>query len=145
MKEYKAIFRLPYAPGTLEAQALDAFGKIVSRHSLTTGGGETVLSVRPEKTRVRAGEIFYVPVEFTDSQGALKPFVKRRVELAAENARLLGFGSALYQTDEVFDKSYHYTYRGRALAVLRTGAPGRAAITAQSGTLAGHAQVEVSE
>jgi beta-galactosidase len=101
-------------------------------HSLTTGKADTVLSLRPESETVKPGEVFYVPVEFTGRDGILQPYMEQRVDLSVENAVLLGFGSALYKTDEVFDKTYHETYRGRALAVLRAGEKGLVTITAQS-------------
>ena len=46
---------------------------------------------------------------------------------------LAGFGSALCKTDEVFDKPYHDSYRGRCLAVLRAGnTPGKGTVTVTS-------------
>ena len=100
----------------------------------------------PEKTEVCPGEIFYVPVEFTDSKGKIKPYVEQRVKITAENAELLGFGSALTKTDEVFDKPYHNTYRGRALAVFRAGRAGTVRITAKSeGYADNSAEVKVKE
>ncbi len=136
IKKYKAQFRLPYAPGTLTAQALDSAGRVVSSHSLTSAGVETVLTVKPEKTVLAADgqDLCYLPIEFTDQDGILKPFVEQRVELSVSGpAALAGFGSALCKTDEVFDKPYHHSYRGRALAVLRAGTvPGAAAVTVRS-------------
>ena len=144
VKDCKAIFKLPYQPGTLAAEALDENGSRVAGSKLVTGKDETVLSARPEKTEVRPGEVFYVPVEFTDGQGKLKPYVEKRVQVTAENAELLGFGSALTKTDEVFNKPYHDTYRGRALAVLRAGEEGIVRITAESeGYAAGSAEVRI--
>lgn len=144
VKDCKAIFTLPYAPGTLRAEALDGAGHMLSAAELKTGGDETVLTIKPEKTAVSPGEVFYVPVEFADNHGELKPYVEQRVEISAENAALLGFGSALTKTDEVFDKPYHNTYRGRALAVFRAGAAGKINITAKSAGFApAAAEVEV--
>ena len=132
VKAYKAIFRVPYAPGTLRAEALDENGTVLSNSELSSGGAEILLSVRPEKVSVAPGEIFYVPVEFTDESGNLQPSVEQRVEIRAENAALLGFGSALTKTDDVFDQPYHNTYRGRALAVFRAGQAGTVRIKADS-------------
>ncbi len=136
VKKYKAIFKLPYRPGTLTAEALDEQGKVISSHSLTTAGAETVLTVRPEKSVLRANgqELCYLPIEFTDRVGNLKPYIEQRVEITVDGAvTLAGFGSALCKTDEVFDKPYHDSYRGRCLAVLRAGnAPGNANITVKS-------------
>ena len=130
------MFKLPYQPGTLTAEALDESGKIVSSHSLTTAGAETVLTLKPEKTVLHAGsqELCYLPIEFTDKSGNLKPYIEQRVEIKVEGAAaLIGFGSALCKTDEVFDKPFHNSYRGRCLAVLRAGnVPGKASITVKS-------------
>ena len=67
-------------------------------------------------------------------KGNLKPYIEQRVEITVDGAvTLAGFGSALCKTDEVFDKNYHNSYRGRCLAVLRAGnIPGKATITVKS-------------
>ncbi len=132
VKDFKAIFRISYTPGTLCAEALDESGTFLSSSKLYTGGTETLLSLKPEKVMVKPGEIFYVPVEFTDLQGEIKPYVEQPVEIYVINAELLGFGSALTKTDELFDKPRHCSYRGRALAVLRAGEKTKIKITATS-------------
>lgn len=136
VKKYKAIFKLPYHPGTLTAEALDEQGNVISSHSLTTAGAETVLTVKPEKQvlRTNSQDLCYLPIEFTDKAGNLKPYVEQRVEITVNGAAILaGFGSALCKTDEVFDKNYHNSYRGRCLAVLRAGnIPGKALVTIRS-------------
>ncbi len=136
VKKYKAIFKLPYQPGTLTAEALDDKDNVISSHSLTTAGEETVLSVKPEKNVLRANnqDLCYLPIEFTDKAGNLKPYIEQSVEITIDGAATLaGFGSALCKTDEVFDKNYHNSYRGRALAVLRAGnTHGKATITVRS-------------
>ena len=75
-----------------------------------------------------------MPVEFTDQAGNLKPYMEQRVEITVNGAAALaGFGSALCKTDEVFDKNYHNSYRGRCLAVLRAGdTPGKGTVTVKS-------------
>lgn len=136
VKKYKALFKVAYKSGTLMAEALDEQGKVISSHSLTTAGPETVLTVKPDKNVLRANnqDLCYLPIEFTDKAGNLKPYVEQRVEIDVSGAATLaGFGSALCKTDEVFDKNYHDSYRGRALAVLRAGkTPGKAFVTVNS-------------
>ena len=136
LKEFKAIFKLPYAPGTLTAEALDTNGKVISSHSLTSGGKAAKITVIPEKRVLRANnqDLCYLPIEFTDEAGKLVPYVEQRVEVEVNGpVTLAGFGSALYKTDEVFNKNYHDSYRGRCLAILRAGNTlGKAIITVRS-------------
>lgn len=136
VKKYKALFKVAYKSGTLVAEALDERGKVISSHSLTTAGTETVLTANPDKNVLRASnqDLCYLPIEFTDKAGNLKPYVEQRVEIEVSGAATLaGFGSALCKTDEVFDKNDHDSYRGRALAVLRAGkTPGKAFVTVNS-------------
>ncbi|MBQ6812725.1 MAG: DUF4982 domain-containing protein [Agathobacter sp.] len=124
VKKYKAMFQVTYEPGTLQAEALNENGKVIATHSLTSASEETILTVKPSKQLLVANgqELCYLPIEFTDGEGNLKPYIEQRVEVEVEGAvKLAGFGSALCKTDEVFDKNYHDSYRGRALAVLRAG------------------------
>ena len=132
VKAYKALFRVAYRAGTLTAEVLDESGTVIAKSTLVTGGAETVLSVKPENQGVKVGELVYVPIEFTDPDGVLQPFMEQRVELSVSGGKLLGFGSALYKTDEVFDKPYHNTYRGRAIAVVQATVCGTIKITASS-------------
>ena len=142
-KNNRAVFRLRYAPGTLRAEALSEDGKIISTSELKTGGSETILSIRPEKAVAKPGEIVYVPVEFTDRNGMIKPFIEEPVALSVTGGELLGFGSALCKTDEVFDQPHHRTYRGRALAVVRAADDRSVVIAAESGAYSGEAEIEV--
>lgn len=122
IKKYKAIFKVPYAQGIITAEALDESGNVISSHSLSSGGQKNLITVTPEKDVISAGSqnICYIPIEFTDEKGMLKPFIEDDIEIEVNGAATLaGFGSALCKTDEVFDKKVHRAYRGRALAVLR--------------------------
>ena len=136
LKKFKAIFRLPYAPGELTAEALDANSRVISSHTLTSGDGSKQLTAKPEKHILSANgtDLCYLPIEFTDGQGLLLPAVEQRVEISVEGAaKLIGFGSALYKTDELFHQTHHDSYRGRCLAVIQAGEmPGIATVTVKS-------------
>ena len=144
-KNCRAVFRLRYAPGTLRAEALSEDGKIIATSELKTGGSETILSIRPEKAVAKPGDIVYVPIAFTDKDGVLKPYLEKTVALSVTGGALLGFGSALCKTNEVFDQPHHRTYRGRALAVVRAGAQKNVIIRAESEALSGVVEIEVAE
>lgn len=123
-RQYKALFRLPYAPGTLTAQAADEEGHTLAQSSLQTGGAKTVLTVTTEKETMAVGgqDHCYLPIEFTDEKGTLKPYIEQPVKITvAGPAVLAGFGSALCKTNEGFQSNVHMAYRGCCLAVLRSG------------------------
>ena len=53
-KRFRAIFKLPYRPGTLKAVALDKSGIALGETTLQTAGQKTRLHLSPEKTTLRA-------------------------------------------------------------------------------------------
>lgn len=137
VKNFKALFKVTYMPGKLTAVALDENGAEISRSSLSSGCGEMRLIALPEKTVLTANgqDLAFVPIEFCDETGLLLPAIERRITLEVEGgaAKLIGFGSALYKTDETFGKNYHDSYRGRALAVFRaTRKEGKITVTARA-------------
>ncbi|MCM1345292.1 MAG: DUF4982 domain-containing protein [Muribaculaceae bacterium] len=124
VKKYKAIFKTAYTPGTLTAVALDESGREISRHSLSTGGKAIKLSVIPNKTVLKADgqSLCYLPIEFTDENGMLIPYIEQPVTVKVEGiGKLQGLGSALCKTDERYVDDTFNSYRGRLLAVVRTG------------------------
>ena len=133
LKDFRAVFCVRYEPGSLIAEVMDSDDKVMSSHSLSTGYGTMKLTAYPEKQilHVQSGELCYITVEFTDEMGLLLPAMEQRVDACVEGpAKLLGFGSALYKTDESFDKAGHFSYRGRCLAVIQAGEiPGKVCVS----------------
>ena len=122
IRDYRACFKIPYQRGTLTAVTLDSHGRELSRHSLTTGGSQVRLTLRPEQTVIKPNGLAFVPIEFTDENGELLPYLEEPVTVTVSGAaELLGLGSALAKTDERYDSDTFTTYRGRVLAVLRGG------------------------
>lgn len=136
LKNFKAIFRTSYAPGTLAAEALDESGKVLSTFSLSSGDREIHLRAVPEKPVLKANgtDLCYLPIEFADGDGTLLPAIEQPVEVLTDGGvSLVGMGSALYKTDESFLQNHCRAYRGRALAVLKAGSrPGKATVIVQS-------------
>ena len=114
LKDFKAIFHTRYQPGTLTAEALDADGAVLSFSSLSSGTGNMRLRVVPEKRTLRANgtDLCYLPIEFVDEEGKLLPAAEQRVHVEVTGAvTLIGFGSALYKTDEKFDQPFRRLLR----------------------------------
>ena len=118
-RDYKTHFTFPYEAGELLAVSYDEKGRIVSKSTLVSGTKETQLRITAEKNTVTPGGLTYLNIAFTDENGVVKPYMEEEVEIkVSENLQLLGFGSAICKSDEVFTDHRHRTYRGSALAVV---------------------------
>ena len=144
-KNSRFVFRTRYAGGTLTAVASDEKGAEISRHSLTTAGEKTVLSVLPEKSAVACGEVCFVRLRYTDECGTLKPLERGMVSVNVENGALLALGCAAPYNPVGYNASATDTYYGEALAVVRAGKSGSVRITASDGRLTGTAQIAVRD
>ncbi|MBO5712408.1 MAG: DUF4982 domain-containing protein, partial [Acholeplasmatales bacterium] len=137
VKDFRANFKIKYKPGKLEAISLDKNKNEISRSSLLTGDGPFKLKAKISKKKLNCNnkDLSFVEIEFVDQNGNLIPYIEQRVEInvSGEAIKLIGFGSGLCKTDEVFDKNYHDSYRGRALACFKaTDNPGKIEITISS-------------
>jgi hypothetical protein len=133
--KYVTRFRARYQPGTLVAVGYRD-GAPVSRSVLRSAHRDLALTVSAEGPTLRADavDLAFVEVTVSDPDGEVEMLADDRVELAVSGpAELLGFGTAAPATEESFLASTHTTYRGRALAILRsTGTPGEIRISATS-------------
>ncbi|ARC58640.1 Beta-galactosidase BoGH2A [Frondihabitans sp. 762G35] len=132
---YLTRFRTPYEAGELLAVGYRD-GRATSRTTLRSAESELTVQIRAEDEFFQADpdEISYVSVEIADSNGVVEMLADEAVTLEVEGpAVLIGFGTADPAPSEGFTSSTHRTFRGRALAILRsTGEPGEITITATS-------------
>ena len=117
------VFDGVYEPGEVTAISYKN-GKEVSRDSMRTTGKMTVISMKAEKKEIRADghSLCYIPVELMDENKNVVP--DQDMVLTAKvtgKGELLGFGSGRPVTDENYTGGTFTTYRGRALAVIRSG------------------------
>lgn len=131
-----ARFKLPWAEGELTAVAFRD-GVEVARSTERSSVGDLRLSLRADRTQLESDDqdAAFLTIEVTDADGTVEQLADDEVELHIEGdaASLAGFGSAAPVTLESFTGATHTTYRGRALAVLRSsGTPGDVRIIARS-------------
>ena len=139
------LFHTVYVPGTLEAVSYSG-GAEVSRAALRTAGAPVGIRLTPETDAPRAdGEsLAYVRAELVDEGGLVVPDAEVRLHAGVTGAaRLLGFGSANPITDENYTRGEFTSYRGAALAVLRSGYETGVAVLRVSAEGLGEAQVEL--
>ena len=124
VRKMKALFKTKYMPGTLEAIAYDAQGKELSQSQLKSANETTRINVTVDRPVLQANgqDLAFLTIEITDDQGIVKMLDDHSVSVTVEGAGTLqGFGSARPFTEESFTDCEHFTYYGRALAVLRAG------------------------
>lgn len=131
-KDGKAVFRLPYEPGSIAAVSYNEQGYAVSRSEMVSAQRAS-LTIALKGTTCKAGEILFVPVNVQDKQGTVESNADRQVTFTVEGGELLAFGSAAPRTEERYDTGSFTTYYGRALAVVRAGQSGKMTLRAQGG------------
>jgi beta-galactosidase len=124
LKEFIARFDTTYQPGTLEAISFDAGGKELGRSTLRTASEETVLTVTPETTALKANgeDLAYIVVNVTDNESIVKMLEEKTIRVKVEGAGTLqAVGSGNPRTTEDYTGSSFTTYHGRMIAVVRSG------------------------
>ncbi len=132
---FKASYRVPFRSGELKAVSYDKNGKEFGTDRLVSADDTLMIKVVPEKQEVRAGrfDLLYIPIELTDENGTIHMLKDRRIRVRAEGeAKLLAVGSAalLQESLTPYTVGEIDTFRGRALAILRTTeTPGQIKVT----------------
>ena len=118
----KSEFKLAYAPGVLEAVAYRG-GALVARRQLATTGAPAALRLTAEAGHGGSDRhnIHYVVIAVVDAAGRVVPDALRKITLAVSGpADLIGFGSGNPLAVGSFQSAEAQSYRGRALAILRS-------------------------
>lgn len=116
-EEFRADFRVPYAPGTLTAIAYNEAGERTGESSLVSAAGDISIRVEPESQAVM-GKPLYVNIDMVGENGIVERNFDKTLTVRVEGAELLGFGSANPRTEERFETGAYATYYGRSQAVL---------------------------
>lgn len=116
-------FETTYVPGKVEAVSYCA-GKEVSRDVLETTGIPAKICLLPEKTEMKANghDLIYVGIELQDKNGITVPDAANSLKATISGcAKLSGFGSGNPVTEEDYTAGETVSYRGRAMAIIRSG------------------------
>ncbi len=119
---YSAIFDTVYEKGEVVAISY-ADGKEISRDSVKTTGKPCGIRLLPENKCLRANghDLAYVGVEIIDQDGNVVPDAE--IDLSAEVTgcvSLAGFGSANPRTEDNYTDGETKSFRGRAMAIIRS-------------------------
>ena len=146
--ECKAVFTLPYQPGTLRAE-------VSSPRPIREGqgGGSVSLQTADEAKAIRLSvstplhnregkgvglqadgqDLAFITIELTDEKGTLNPLAANELTATVSgSATLIGFGNADIKDCDRYTDNTHKAWKGHALLVVRsTGKKGKATITVQ--------------
>lgn len=137
--EYKAVFQLPYTPGTIIAVGYDNDGKEQKRDTLSTAGKPVAIRLQADRTCINADrqDLAYVTAELVDMEGNVVPDQDRLLRFILEgNATIAGTGNADATDPSGYYRHERKTYQGRALAVVKAGKiPGKVKLSVLSDNL----------
>ena len=122
--ECKAVFTLPYQPGTLRAEGVTEEGQPVSV-SLSTAGQPCQIRLTADKSTFLADgqDLIYVTVEILDRDGLVCPNAAIPLTATVKGAgSLLSFASADLKDTSVYTDAHCTTWKGRALLAVRSSA-----------------------
>ena len=123
VNNYVAPFDVTYQPGVLKAVSMDANGKEYEQ-TLTSATGKIGISIEPEKSSYKAGELAFVNINLVGENGIVESKADRKLKVTVEDGELLGFGSQQLITEDSFTTGEYTTYYGRSQAVIRSFKPG---------------------
>ncbi len=142
---YLARFRVPYEPGVLTAVGYRG-GAETARSELTSAGAALMLNLHAESGSLAAdgSDLAFVTIELADAAGTVEMLADEEVTVTVSGPGILaGLGTAAPAPTTPFTSARTSTYRGRALAVVRsTGEPGLVVVTATSATGAARIELE---
>ncbi len=127
-QEFKAMFDVPYAAGTLKAVGVKG-DRVVSESVLTTAGLAARLRLTADRSTIQGDgqDLSFVTVEAIDAEGRLQPNADQEVQFAISGPGLM---AAVANADGRDTDSYQGTrrklYQGRALVIVRSSKQGGA-------------------
>ena len=122
-EEFKAIFTIPYSPGTLKVVGMEN-GKETDARILETAGNPARIQLTADHTEITAdGEsLVYVMAEITDRKGRLVPNADALIKFDVQGAgTLLATCSADLKDESAYTDSRRKAWKGRAMAVIKAG------------------------
>ena len=115
-------FETVYRPGNVVAVSYRD-GKEIRRDTLETTGVPSGIRLVPERSEALADghDLIYVGIEIVDRDGRVVPDAQVSLKATVDGVcTLAGFGSGNPVTEEDYTDCSAVTYRGRAMAVLRS-------------------------
>jgi beta-galactosidase len=121
-QEFKAVFSVPYAPGTLKAVGLRG-DRVVAESVLTTVGAAAKLRVAADRTVLQADgqDLSFVTVEAVDANGRADLHADQEVQLEINGPGVIAaVGNGDGQDPDSYHSPRRKLYQGRVMVVIRS-------------------------
>ncbi len=135
LEKFKTEFKVPYMSGKLSVVVYNQIGEKTGTAELVSAKEDIGISIIPEESSIKAGDIVYINILLTDENGIVESNADCEIYVAVEGGDLLAFGSACPRTKESYNTGKFTTYYGRAQAVVRASSDNQMVIRAESSTL----------
>lgn len=125
-----ATLDIPYEKGELTAIAYKS-GVECGRSSLQTVGAPSAIRVTPESERFTADrrDLCYFEITITDAEGRRVPYAQNELNALVDGGELLGIFSGDPKNEDQYTSCRCHAFEGRALAIVRTHAPGQVTLS----------------
>ena len=137
-QEFKAVFAVPYTPGTLKAVGIRG-DRGVAESVLTTAGDPVTLRLTADRSLVHADgeDLSFVTVEAVDAEGRLQQRAENEVQFSISGPGMIAaVGNGDGQDDDSYHSDRRKLFQGRALVVIRTSTKaGAIKVTARTAVL----------
>ena len=121
-QQFKALFTVPYAPGTLKAVGLRGH-RAVAESVLTTVGKPVHLRLTADRTALQADgqDLSFITVEALDAHGKLQPNADQEIHFVLTGPGVIAaVGNANGRDNAPYQGDHRKLFQGRALIVVRT-------------------------
>jgi len=121
-EEFKAVFSVPYAPGTLRAVGLRG-DRVVAESVLTTSGDAVGLRLTADRAVIQADgeDLSFVTVEAIDAKGQLQSNANEEVQFTLSGRGVIAaVGNGDGEDSDSYQGNRRKLYQGRALVVIRS-------------------------
>lgn len=134
--EFKAIFEIPYMPGSITAEGLDNDGNVKDTFTIATAGEPYAIRLTPDKTSMRADnqDLIFVIAEIIDKNGNVVPVADNEITFEATGkGTLIATGSADVKDTRSYCSNVRKASEGRSIAVVRASkTPGNTTLKASA-------------
>ena len=120
---FRAVFTMPYQPGTLQACGVDSEGVEKERVAIETAGKPAALRLRADRNVIAADnqDLVYVTAEIVDSKGRVVPNASDRIAFTVSGAGTIeATGSADIKDTEGSHRTDRNAWKGRAMAIVKS-------------------------